>query len=184
MSTDQVENATDTADAAAATDDEDEAPPVRVPPVLGRHVLRSLAVDAERYLAGVSMGLLDGSYIDPARSRLTVGEWSGPWMAGRVHLKPKTLSSYRSLLRTKVLPRWESVALARISHADVVAWVSDLRESGLSASQTRQAYHLFASMLDDAVKDSRLSRNPASGVDLPRLPQQERRYLSHEQVAA
>ncbi len=141
-------------------------------------------VDAERYLAGVSMGLLDGSYIDPARSRLTVGEWSVPWMAGRVHLKPKTLSSYRSLLRTKVLPRWESVALARISHADVVAWMSDLRESGLSASQTRQAYHLFASMLDDAVKDSRLSRNPASGVDLPRRPQQERRYLSHDQVAA
>jgi len=38
-------------------------------------------------------------------------------------------------------------------------------------------------MLDDAVKDSRLPRNPVAGVALPRLPATERRYLTHEQVA-
>ncbi len=44
-------------------------------------------------------------------------------------------------------------------------------------------YHLLTAMLDDAVKGSRLPRDPAAGVDLPRLPTTERRYLSHEQVA-
>jgi integrase len=38
-------------------------------------------------------------------------------------------------------------------------------------------------MLEDAVKDSRLARNPAAGVDLPRLPKSERRYLTHAQLA-
>lgn len=38
-------------------------------------------------------------------------------------------------------------------------------------------------MLDAAVKAERLARNPAAGVDLPRLPQTERRYLTHEQLA-
>ena len=115
---------------------------------------------------------------------MTVGELSGPWLAGRAHLKPKTLTGYESLLRTRVLPRWGDVELTRLAHAEVVAWLAQMRSEGLSASRTRQAYHLMTSMLDDAVKDNRLSRNPAAGVSLPRLPKTERRYLTHGQVAA
>jgi integrase len=55
---------------------------------------------------------------------------------------------------------------------------------GLSASRTRQSYHLLTSMLDDAVRAGKLARNPAAGVDLPRLPTSEQRCLTHEQVAA
>ena len=39
-------------------------------------------------------------------------------------------------------------------------------------------------MLDEAVKDGRLIRNVAAGVGLPRMAQSERRYLTHQQVAA
>ena len=126
-------------------------------------------VDAERFLTSIDHSMLSGSYVDPARSRLTVGEWAAPWMAGRSHLKPKTLASYESLLRTRVLPTWATVPLVRVTHGEVVAWVAAMRREGLSASRTRQAYHLLTSMLDDAVKDNRLPRNPAAGVDLPRL---------------
>lgn len=151
----------------------------------GRERKRSFPrrVDADRYLTSVSAALLDGSYVDPARSRIPVGEWAVPWLAGRAHLKPKTLASYESLLRTRVLPTWETVPLARVTHAGAVAWVAQMRSEGLSASRTRQAYHLLTAMLDDAVKDNRLPRNPAAGVDLPRLPTTERRYLTHGQVS-
>jgi integrase len=37
-------------------------------------------------------------------------------------------------------------------------------------------------MLDEAVKGRRLPSNPATGVELPRLPKVHKRYLSHEQV--
>ncbi len=82
-----------------------------------------------------------------------------------------------------MLPTWGSVPLAGVTHAGVVAWVAAMRSRGLSASRSRQAYHVLTSMLDDAVKDNRLSRNPAAGVTLPRLPTTERRYLTHGQVA-
>jgi len=84
--------------------------------------------------------------------------------------------------RTQVLPVWSPVPLARVEHSAAVAWVAQMRAAGLSASRTRQSYHLLAAMLDDAVKDSRLPRNPVAGVALPRLPTTERRYLTHEQV--
>ena len=62
-------------------------------------------VDAQRFLDTVTASIVRGDYVDPARSRMTVGEWAEPWIAGRAHLKPKTLASYWSLLRTRVLPR-------------------------------------------------------------------------------
>ena len=49
--------------------------------------------DAEGWLDNVRGDLVRGEYVDPRRSRLTVGEWSEQWMAGRVHLKPKTIAS-------------------------------------------------------------------------------------------
>ena len=58
-----------------------------------------------------------------------------------------------------------------------------MRAEGLSASRTRQVYHVLTSMLDAAVRDGRLARNPAAGVDLPRLPTTDRRYLTHAQLA-
>jgi integrase len=140
--------------------------------------------DAERHLTGVQASKHTGSYIDPAAGKLTVGKWVETWMATRVALKPKTIASYESLLRSQVLPVWASTPLSRVTHSSVTAWVASMRKAGLSASRTRQAYHLLTSMLDAAVADGRLARNPAAGVDLPRLPKTKRRYLDHDQVAA
>jgi integrase len=150
----------------------------------GRERKRSFPrrVDAERFLTGVRSHILDGNYVDPTRSQMTLGEWAASWIDGRSHLKPSTLASYRSLLSTQVLPTWSTTSLARITHAGVVAWVAGMRRDNLSASRTRQAYHLLKAMLDDAVKDNRLTRNPAAGEDLPRLPMSDRRYLTHAQV--
>jgi integrase len=105
-------------------------------------------------------------------------------MLGRVHLKPKTVAGYRSVLDSRIKPRWESVRLVSITNADVVAWVAEMRKSGLSASRVRQCHYLLRSMLDDAVRDRRLASNPAAGVKLPRLPRRSHRYLTHEQIAA
>ncbi len=140
--------------------------------------------DAERHLIGVEAAKASGSYVDDARGRVLVEEFAAEWLAGRAHLKPKTLAGYHSLLKTRVLPTWETVPLSRITHGAVVAWVAGMQAEGLSASRVRQAYHLLTSMLDSAVRDARLARNPAAGVDLPRLRVVERRYLTHEQVGA
>lgn len=138
--------------------------------------------EAERYLVGVSSSLLSGTYVDAAAGRLTVGEFASTWLDGRVHLTPKTVESYRSLLRTRILPRWGSVPLSTVLYSDVSAWVSHMVADGLSSSRVRQAYHLLSAMLDDAVKGCRLVRNPAAGVNLPRLASSPRRYLTHHQV--
>ncbi len=140
-------------------------------------------VDAERFLTGVDSRILDGSYIDPARSRVRVAEWSEQWLAGQLQLKPSTRARYESLLRVHVLPTWGPVPLARIGHAEVAEWVSSLAASGMAASSVRHAHRVLSLVLDLAVRDGRLHRNPADGVPLPRAKSSEKRFLSHAQVA-
>src|SRR5262245_20914217 len=83
--------------------------------------------DAERWLDGVKASLVRGDYVDPRRARMTVGAWADSWMAGRVHLKPKTVAGYQSLLETRIRPRWENVPLVKVQNADVAAWVAAMR---------------------------------------------------------
>lgn len=140
-------------------------------------------VDAERFLTGVESSKLAGSYIDPGLSRLTVGEWAERWLASAAHLKPSTRERYAGILREHVLPRWERVRLADVSHADVQRWVADL-SAIRSPATVRKVHRVMSLILALAVKDGRLVRNVAAGVSLPRVVTGERRYLTHEQTHA
>ena len=52
----------------------------------------------------------------------------------------------------------------------------------LGATSVIRAYGVLASILDTAVRDRRLSANPARGVHLPRKHGKRHAYLSHQQV--
>jgi integrase len=139
-------------------------------------------VDAERFLTTVEASKLVGSYVDPGRARITVGEVAGRWIAGKANLKPTTRARYESALSVHVLPRWQSVPLDRIEHSDVQSWVVDLAASGQSGASVRKSFGVLSAVLGLAVRDKRLPANPATGVDLPSLNERRRKYLSGGQV--
>lgn len=145
-----------------------------------RHFTRRL--DAERWLASVENAKHRGEWIDPALSRITVGEWAQRWLAAQVHLKPATRHRYGNLLRVQVLPHWQRLRLAEVTHADVAAWVAGLQADGYAASTIRQAHRVLSLMLALAVRDRRLTHNPAEGVRLPRMHRKEPVFLTHGQV--
>lgn len=151
----------------------------------GRQRTKSFArkADAERYLTGVESSKLTGSYVDPARARLTVGTWAQQWLDGQAHLKPSTHERYAGIVREHVLPRWSAVRLGDVSHADVQRWVTELSATR-SPATVRKVHRVLSLVLALAVKDGRLVRNVAEGVSLPRVVTAERRYLTHEQVHA
>lgn len=67
------------------------------------------------------------------------------------------------------------------SSREVQGWVARLG-AGKSATTVLRAHGVLAGILDAAVKDRRLARNPARGVSLPRKVRKQRVYLSIEQV--
>jgi hypothetical protein len=103
-------------------------------------------IDAERYLTTTEAAKLSGSYVDPRRAAVSVGEFAKKWKAAQAHLKPSTRERYASLLREHVEPRWGRVPLSEVAHSDVQAWVSDLAEKR-SASAAIKAHRVLSLVL-------------------------------------
>ena len=70
--------------------------------------------------------------------------------------------------RTLVKPRWGDTRLDRVTHGEVVRWVAELTERGLSPSRITQALLCLKQILALAVLDGRLARNAAEHVKPPR----------------
>jgi len=138
--------------------------------------------DAERFLARVEVDKSAGRWIDPERSKLRFGEWADRWMSTTSHLKPKTVSNYESLLRSRILPTFGNAPIGAIRPIDVREWLSSLQADGLSASRCRAAYHLLGSIFRTAVEDGRVATSPCVGIKLPRLPQLEMSYFRPDEL--
>jgi integrase len=153
----------------------------RTPAGAQRNKTFTRKLDAERFLASVENAKTTGTYVDPALAKVSVGEWAERWLAGQAHLKPTTRSRYAGILRTHIHPRWDQVKLANVSHADVQAWVTKLTKHH-SPATVHKIHRVLSLVLDMAVKDGRLTRNVASGVNLPRVRKPEHRYHPPDQV--
>ena len=147
-----------------------------------RHFART--ADAQGWLDSITTAVHTGSYVDPDRAKITIGDLAPIWLAGKINLKPTTRARYEDVLRTHVGPRWYHLPLFRIEHGDIQAWLAELSTSGLSGASVRKAHGVLSGILGLAVRDRRLPSNPAAGVALPPLNQARRTYLAADQVEA
>jgi integrase len=150
----------------------------------GRERVRTFKrkIDADRFLTTVEADKLKGVWVDPRLARMTVGELAEAWYETTAPLKATTRADYRSLLDKQVLPAFRGHALAAVDQLAVRAWIARLVEGGLSASRTRHAHAVLSAVLEAAVANGRLQRNPAKGVRLPRIGHREMRFLTAAQV--
>ena len=147
-------------------------------------------VDAQNWLNRQISDQVTGTWTDPALSGVTFGLMAQRWLSTKANRSAKTVAGYRCLLDTVVLPRWGDVPLRDIQFDELQVWVTGLsvdgsirfEGKGLSASRVRQTHQLVGAVLRFAVKAKHLPANPADGVELPRLPETEQRYLTHEQL--
>lgn len=123
-------------------------------------------IDAQSKIDGVSADLHRGEYVDPRSGTQSFGALSERFTSGRT-VKQKTASGEKSLLDSRILPRWQNVQIAHIVESDIRTWLADMQKE-VSSSRARQAFILYRQILDLAVADKALVRNPAAGVKAPR----------------
>jgi integrase len=139
--------------------------------------------DAELRLAELEISKNRGQYVDPADSRATIADLGEEWMASRAaDLKPSTWRSMHSSWRVHVRPKWGDRAVGSIRHSEIQIWIAELSQIR-SATTVRRAHELLGGILETALRDRRISANPARGAKLPRKTGKERAYLTHNQVA-
>ncbi|ROZ63827.1 site-specific integrase [Kocuria soli] len=139
--------------------------------------------DAERFARTIEVSKDRGEWIDPADTRVTVGELGEWWIASRSSLKPSTLRTVESAWRVHVEPRWGPVPVSDVRFSAVEAWVAELAREK-SPTTVKRAHGVLSSILASAVRDRRILANPAEGVSLPRKVAKAHVYLSHVQLHA
>lgn len=136
-------------------------------------------IDAEKFLAEVEAAKNRGAFVDPRRQRITVGEWADQWLAGKANLAPKTRETYEMMIEGHIRPRWGTVAIGKVAHVDVQAWVAGIERAPATVHKIHQ---IFGQIMALAIKDGRLAVNPCAGIDLPRVGEAPKRFLTHAQV--
>lgn len=138
--------------------------------------------DAQAYVDTIEVSKLHGAYIAPSDSLSTVSVLGKEWLeAHRNSVKPSTFHSDESAWRVHVEPKWGSRSVGSIRHTEVQGWISALAATR-SATTVSRVHGVLAVILDGAVKDKRITGNPARDVKLPRKASGRHKYLSHQQV--
>lgn len=140
--------------------------------------------DAERWLTLKEAEILEGDWIDPDAGAVLVTDYAATWIEERPGLRPKTVRNYRSLLRRQITPYLATVTVGELTLAGVRRWRKKLLDSGTSEITAAKAYRLLRAVMNTAVEDGLIKRNPcrikgAGSEDSP-----ERPVLSVAQVYA
>jgi integrase len=142
-------------------------------------------VDGERWLATVETAKLRGEWVDPVLGRMTFAAWVDQWeRSSTSELRPRTKVLNVGVARNYLVPRFGALPLARITTDAIKAMLADeLAEGRLSTSAVRRHVLVLRVILEAAVDDGRLTRNPAKAVKLPAERSRPMRFLRSDEVA-
>jgi integrase len=114
--------------------------------------------EADIWLAGHTTDISRGLWVDPHRGRITLAEYARKWINQRNDLRPRTADDYRDLIRVHIVTGLGDKHLGKLTPADIRAWNSKL--SAHVPGRARKAYRLLRAILNTAVADEIIVRNP------------------------
>lgn len=145
-----------------------------------RHFRRK--VDAQNWLDEVTASLVKGTYVEPSRARMTVGEWCDVWMSGYGTRRRGTVRQAQVHLKV-IRETFENWRLSAVKPSDVKAWTVSLGER-YAPSTVYAIYRRFAQIMGDAVHDGLIPRSPCSRRTSPGQAKQRPYVATTAQVWA
>jgi integrase len=142
-------------------------------------------VEAEQWLTTVESSKLAGAYVERSAGAITLDEWFTEWVqnrrtSGGQPLRPKTVALYRHLYKRHIAPKFGAYRIRDIAPSDVRTWHGRIQGATVPA----KSYRLLRAMLNTAVVDDIITRNPCrlKGAGVERSP--ERPIPSGDEVWA
>jgi integrase len=138
--------------------------------------------DAQRYLNSRLDRQAEGRELVDAR--ITLNQFLDRWLAiaARPKLRTKSYRDYKALLDRYIRPALGERLLSRLTPLDLQNAIHAMNERRLSARTVRYTHAVLHSSLDQAVAWRMLSRNPSTGIALPKLSRSEMRVFTPEQA--
>ena len=153
------------------------------------HTVHGTKKDAQRKRNELLHQLETGAYVEPAR--MTLKEFLARWL-GSIESKvgAKTLERYEQLADHHIIPCLGTIALPRLQPLALQEFYEDrLRNGrrkgagGLSPQTVLHIHRILRASLAQAVRWQLLARNPADGVDPPKVEPKEMSTLDEPATA-
>ncbi len=142
------------------------------------------AKEARDAAAAIRRRVADGQPTSDRKQ--TLGAFTAEWITSTLAAsdrKQTTMVLYGGLARSHIIgSRLGNLSLDKLRPMHVEAWIVDLRGIGLSESSIRSIYTVARAVLDTAVRDGALGRNPAAAVKRPKVTATEAAHMQPEQV--
>ena len=117
--------------------------------------------DADAYLSTVRADMERSQWVNPSSGKVTLREYATRWLELRPDLRPRTVELYEGELRLHILPVLGDVELAKLTPAKVRDWHAGMRAARRpGASTAAKCYRLLHAILNTAVADELILRNP------------------------
>jgi integrase len=140
--------------------------------------------EADVWLTRKEAEILEGDWIDPDAGTVLLRDYAVTWIEERPKLRPKTITSYKSLVRVHITPHFPATTVAELKIGVVRRWRKKLLDNGVGLATTAKAYRLLRAIMNTAVDDGLIRRNPCriKGAGTEESP--ERPVLTVRQVYA
>ncbi|MBO1286362.1 tyrosine-type recombinase/integrase family protein [Streptomyces sampsonii] len=117
------------------------------------------ARDADGWLAEKQTEIRRGDWQDPDAGAVEFREYALLWVKER-RLSQTTEELYRRLLRLHILPAFEDLDLDQITAPRVRSWRSERLDATGAETTVAKSYRLLKAILETAVEDELIRRNP------------------------
>ncbi|MFR9755522.1 tyrosine-type recombinase/integrase [Streptomyces sp. TR06-5] len=138
--------------------------------------------DAEVTLTHIEADITRGQWSDPDAGKVKFGEYAAAWLEDR-KLAARSRERHESVVRLHLLPTFGDRTLSSITTAQVRAWrTACLGRTG--EPTVVKAYQIMRAILNTAVDDELIRRNPCRIKGADRYDVPERPVLTVEEVYA
>jgi hypothetical protein len=114
--------------------------------------------DAEVFLAQVQADQVRGDWIDPTAGEAMFGEYATRWIDER-GVSPTTDELYRRLLRLHLEPTFAQLYVNMVSPSRIRTWRAE-RLKATGATTVAKSYRLLKAIMETAVEDDMIRKNP------------------------
>jgi site-specific recombinase XerC len=148
----------------------------------GHEVERSFDVkdEARAWITAQTADIVKGSYVAPKDAVMTFDAWADKWLVSYGSRRASTVRQAKTHLKT-IREEFGGLALGEIRPSMVTAWTARL-QGDYAPSTIYATYRRLCHVLDDAVHDGLLARNPCSRRTAPPTGQVERFCPTTEQI--
>lgn len=144
-----------------------------------RHFERK--VDAQKWLDEETAGLVTGTWVAPAKRKVTVDEWCGQWLEGYGSRRPSTVRQAKTHI-AQIRKEFKPLQLSAVRPSAVKSWCARLKAEGYEQSYVYALHARFSQIMADAVLDGLIGANPCSKRTAPRNGDQVPYVATTEQV--